>query len=289
MNRLDSKFFRLSLVRCRRYSAPVRLLIFAVLLLLMWLPIALPLHWLIRDSNLASIVTLVILYFQFLWLVRWWGKAVHRQSRILWVYGLEISQRILLELLLGLAIGLVSVSLLIGVESGLGWVTWSQPSATFPRIVLEGLLVSVAIGFAEELLFRGWVLDELQRDYAPIVVLWANAIIFATLHLRLVIVPAMVLLGVALVWAKRSSHETFLGKRRDRLGLPIGLHAGLVWGNYILEVGKLIQYTGNVPAWVTGLDRNPLAGVIGVLFMGGLALGMWQFAKRSPFHPIAKR
>ena len=47
------------------------------------------------------------------------------------------------------------------------------------------------------------------------------------------------------------------------MGLPIGLHGGLVWGNYIIEVGKLIKYSGAAPQWVTGVNNNPLAGVMG--------------------------
>jgi hypothetical protein len=36
-------------------------------------------------------------------------------------------------------------------------------------------------------------------------------------------------------------------------------------------VGQLTKYSGQVPDWVTGVNNNPLQGVMGVLFMGGLA------------------
>jgi len=29
--------------------------------------------------------------------------------------------------------------------------------------------------------------------------------------------------------------------------LPIGLHSGLVWGYYIINVGQLVEYSGQVP------------------------------------------
>jgi hypothetical protein len=75
-----------------------------------------------------------------------------------------------------------------------------------------------------------------------------------------------------------------LGKqwRRGRLGLPIGLHSGLVCGYYIINVGNLINYTGRVPDWVTGVNKNPLEGIIGILFMGGLALWMGHNYSRNP-------
>jgi membrane protease YdiL (CAAX protease family) len=142
-------------------------------------------------------------------------------------------------------------------------------------VILEGLASALGIGFAEELLFRGWLLDELQRDYHPRVALWADSTLYALLHyikpLQEILrtwpgFPGLLLLGLTLVWAKRS--------RRGRLGLPIGLHAGLVWGYYIINVGQLVQYSGQVPEWITGVDRNPLAGVMGLLFLGVLAFWM---------------
>jgi len=56
--------------------------------------------------------------------------------------------------------------------------------------------------------------------------------------------PGLLLLGLTFVWAKRS--------RRSRLGLPIGLHAGL-GGYYIINVGQLVEYSGQVPDWLLAL------------------------------------
>lgn len=268
----------LSLSKLRSHAAPIRIGIFAFILLLVWLPIALPLHWLIRDRNLSTVLTLVILYVQFLVWVRYWGQQVHREHQVLRTYGLEFSRANGIYVLRGLGIGFSSVVLLLTLQTLAGWIQWQPPSVEILRIIVEGLIVSLAIGFAEELLFRGWMLDELQRDYTPVAALWANAILFAALHLRLWTFPALVLLGVALVWAKRSHSHLWLGKRYNLLGLPIGIHAGLVWGNYIVEVGQLTRYADWVPSWVTGIDRNPLAGLVGIAFLGGLAFSVWRYA-----------
>ncbi|NJM46008.1 MAG: hypothetical protein HC860_07380 [Alkalinema sp. RU_4_3] len=42
--------------------------------------------------------------------------------------------------------------------------------------------------------------------------------------------------------------------------------------DYVLTVGKLVSPTGAVPGWVTGVDGNPLAGVLGVGLMGAIVL-----------------
>ncbi|WP_421655731.1 CPBP family intramembrane glutamic endopeptidase [Leptothermofonsia sp. ETS-13] len=234
-------------------------------------------------QNTVSILTLLLLYTEFILLVRFWGWQVYGQPNLLWRYGLEFTRRSGLELLTGLAIGVFSLFALFGTQSILGWVIWKVPSASWLRIVLEGGLVSLGLGFAEELFFRGWLLDEFQRDYRPKTALWASAGIYAALHfikpleelLRTIITfPALLLLGATLVWAKRSRSNWEDGFWRGRLGLPIGLHAGLVWGYYIVNVGQLVDYSSQAPAWITGIDRNPLAGIMGLLFLTLLFLGM---------------
>jgi hypothetical protein len=266
---------KINIALLAQHPVPIRLGYFILALSLLWLPFAAPIYLLVYDANLVSIVTMVLLYGEFIFLLRIWGKQVYKQPQLLRHYGLEFSRKNGVELLRGLVIGLISVLILFGLEGLLGWLVWQQPKVFLLRVVLEGSLTGLGIGFAEELLFRGWLLDELQRDYTPRVALWADAIIFAALHfikpLEAIIrtlpqFPALVILGLTQVWAKRW--------RRGRLGLPIGLHGGIVWGYYIINIGELTEYTGRVPDWVTGIDKNPLMGVMGWLLMGVMALWM---------------
>lgn len=211
----------------------------------------------------------------FLLLLRFWGRKVYHQPQLLKSYGLEGRRQNGLDLLKGLTIGLLFTFSLFTLEGLLGWLKFQTPQASLPRVILEGFVSALGIGFVEELVFRGWLLDELQRDYSHRTSLWANAVIFAVSHflkpLSEVIrtlpgFPGRLLLGLTLVWAKRSSGGL--------LGLPIGIHAGLVWGYYILNVGKLVQYSDQVSPWITGVDGDPLAGVMGLLFLSVLAFWM---------------
>lgn len=257
------------------YPAPIRLGIFVLALLLVWVPLAAPIYWWGRDPSFVGILTIVLLYGEFILLVRFWGKHVYCQPQMLRRYGLKTTRRNGLELLIGLGTGIIIVLSLFGLEGWLGWLVWQEPAVFLPQLILEGLIVALGTGFAEELLFRGWLLDELQRDYRPGTALWADALVYALLHFIKPLAEilrtwpqflGLLLLGLTLVWAKRSCSS--------RLGLPIGLHAGLVWGYYIINVGQLVQYSGRVPDWITGVDRNPLAGVMGLLFLGGIAFWM---------------
>jgi membrane protease YdiL (CAAX protease family) len=255
------------------YPVPLRLGIFVLLLLLLWGPIAIPLYYLFAaNANLVSILTLIVLYLEFLGLSHYWGRAVYGDQGLA-DYGLIWRRKTLIELINGGAIGLFFTFSLFLTQACLGWLNFSAPSPNINRIILEGFLVAFAVGFAEELLFRGWLLRELEKDYRPDIALTISALIFALAHFIKPLAeiirtfpqfPALVLLGLILGWAKRSCG--------GRLGKSIGLHAGLVWGYYILNVGQLIKYTGTVPDWITGIDKNPLAGVMGLLFLGILAI-----------------
>lgn len=259
-----------------QHPAPIRLGIFLVILLLLWLPVAAPIYLFLNyDPNLVTILTMGLLFGIFLLFLPFWGKKVHQQPRLLKQYGLAGTRQNGLNLLKGLSIGLLFTFSLFALEGLLGWVKFSTPQAILPRIILEGFFSALGIGLAEELVFRGWLLDELQRDYSPKTSLWADAIIFAVSHFlksfseiirTFPTFPSLLILGLTLVWAKRST--------RGLLGLPIGIHAGLVWGYYILNVGKLVEYSHQVSPWITGVDGNPIAGVMGLLFLSFLAFWM---------------
>jgi uncharacterized protein len=254
---------------------PLRLLSFVLLWGLLWLPIALPIATLIKDKNLVSLITMPILYLIFLFLLQAWGRWGYGEN-LLRRYGMRRSTAWIYEWLGGLGLGYGIVLLLFELQGAVGWIRWFNPTRSMPGLLLEGFLIAALVGLAEEILFRGWLLDELTRRYRPNVALAVSSVIYALLHcLRLVPASiqwvALALLGWALGMAKRVTG--------DRLGLSAGLHGGLVWCYYVLNVGQLFEYTNKVPIAITGWERNPLAGPIGILTMAGLAIGMTYAAQ----------
>lgn len=270
-----------SFKKISKFSAPVRILLFIGVLSFLWLPLALPIYWLLReDNNLATILTMTLLFIELLFFWRFWGKSVHSEAKIYVRYGLTRNNKNIAEFAKGLTIGFWFCLSLFIVEAFLGWLK-VVASPSLP-IVTEGLLSAVGIGLAEELLFRGWLLDELQRDYGRLASIYFSAGIFAVAHFlkpieeiirTAVTFPALLLLGIALVLAKY--------RHGDRLGISIGIHSGLVWGYYIVNVGQIIEYTSEVPAWVTGIDGNPIAGVTGLIFLTGLILIASNFFSKT--------
>jgi uncharacterized protein len=267
---------KINLSNLAQRSAPIRIIAFLSCLLFVWLPIAIPIYLLIKDSNLVTILTMGLLAIAFFIFLPYWGKVVHQEPNIYSHVGLEFSRKNGVELIKGLAIGLISIQLLFLIQGGLGWLEWQKPSTSLIKLIVEAIPTAFGTGLAEELLFRGWIYDELERDYEPSIVLWGVAILFPVSHFIKPILEiirtspqffGLLLLALTCIWAKRLC--------RGRLGLSIGIHAGLIWVWYVVNVGKLIKYTGNVPVWVTGVNDNPLAGVIGLSFLVILSLWMW--------------
>lgn len=269
----------------RQSPAPLRIVAFLGALVLLALPVAGPLHWLDMQQPEVhwGIAVLLTLAASFLLLVGPWLRRIHHiphpWQRLGWGWRgwwwRGWSQ--------GWALGAVGVAGLYGWQVGLGWGQWQGLTLAIIPLALEGALMATVVGWAEELVFRGWLLFELEVDYAPAIALGINSLLFALAHyirpwdVILATWPqfiGLLLLGVTLGWARRSP----MVGRRGRLLLggaqafPAGLHGGLVWGYYLVQVGGLVVTTNRVPPWVTGVEGNPLAGAMGVLLLGAIAL-----------------
>lgn len=261
-------------------------MIFLLCLLGLWGPGALLIHRVLGGRlgrpDVATAIALILLYGLFVFLVRRWGRRVHRWPRPLRHLGLVGGWRQFLNRLLRAGLlGLGGVVLLFGLQLLLGWAVPQWPALGWPllRLLAEASLVGLAYGLLEELLFRGWLLAELEAGGSRRTALVANALIFALAHF---IKPwaeilrtfpqflGLLILGLALVWARRAAPVS--------LALPIGLHGGLVGGYYLFNVGDWVTHTGLAPDWVTGIDRNPLAGLLGVGLLSAIAL---YFARQA--------
>lgn len=84
---------KLNLTRIANYPVFVRLIVFALILILFWLPIAAPVYWLWGTGNSTSIVMMVVLYVEFIVLLKWWGRNVHQQLEPLRTHGLVGTRR----------------------------------------------------------------------------------------------------------------------------------------------------------------------------------------------------
>jgi len=275
--------------RLDSYPAPVRIILFLLTLLLMWLPIAAPLHLIYGES--VGVGLTVLLYCGFLGLIGVWGRKVSQYPHPYRYYGLSFTKKNGLDFLGGWGLGTITLVIFYGLQVSLGWLavqttSWQEPlpARILPMLgvyfvdwqgaIAPGMLTSLGVGFAEEVLFRGWMLSELERDYSPRTALISASLVFAILHfikpLDLILVTwsqfaGLVMMSLVLAIARRRCD--------GRLGIAIGLHGGLVWCYYIVNTTNWLKPTGAVPEWVTGISGNPIAGIMGLLFLMAIAIG----------------
>ena len=156
---------------------------------------------------------------------------------------------------LGFALGGVVLWLAFVVQHELGWVRIlriDSLSAAGPRIALA-LIPSIAVGFSEELAFRGFVFQTLA-ERMPV---WAaagwSAAIFAVYHLTLGgFGPGFVATVVCLALV-----FTVLRIATGSLWLPIGLHAAWDWTQTYLIGLATVGQPGHDPALVKVSQSGP--------------------------------
>jgi MYXO-CTERM domain-containing protein len=143
--------------------------------------------------------------------------------------------------------------------------------------LLNALALLVGVGFAEELLFRGWLWGELEQMLGGRRATALQAGLFALVHpwYRLPALEAIGLLlglvglGLVLARQRRCAGGSLWG--------AVGLHGALVGGWFALQSG-LLQLAPTAPAWLIGpggSGANPIGGVLGWLGLG-LLLGWRQ-------------
>ena len=83
--------------RIPSYPAPARIGLFLLTLLIIWLPFATPIYLLVnhKDPNLTTIITMGLLFVEFIFLVNIWGKYVYNKQNLFKRYGLIWNQKML--------------------------------------------------------------------------------------------------------------------------------------------------------------------------------------------------
>ena len=131
----------------------------------------------------------------------------------------------------------------------------------------NAVLLCLGVGFAEELIFRGWLWAELNQMLGSRRGAVAQASIFSLVHTRFNLglgamsglLVGLFLLGMVLARQRQSD--------RGSLWSCIGLHGGLVAGWFLLQSG-LLELSPNAPSWVVGPGGNapnPLGGAVGLV------------------------
>lgn len=196
-------------------------------------------------------------------------------------------QHALLDVLAGIAIAGLLMGAIFLAEGQLGWLTveavnWPLKPAGLSELGVW-FAIFVIVGWQEELLARGYWLQNIAEGLnLPLGVLLSSAM-FALMHISNPNVSWIAIAGLFFAGLFLASGYLFT----RRLWLPIGLHIGWnffegnVFGFQVsgLETFRLIHTTVSGPEWWTGGAFGPEAGLIVLPAMAlGVAL-MWGYVR----------
>lgn len=248
-------------------SGWLKVIAFLIMWGAIWLPIAIPIAQLIdwRPNKSPAVKQKLILLaslYPIAPIIIWLATKIENASFA--DYGLNWQPSIFLSLTTGFSLGIISLTIVFILESLLGFIhwQWSNSKRLLP-VILPIFILGLGIAITEELVFRGFIFNQLEIDYTYWLAATISSLIFALLHLvwsqkeTFPQVPGLWLMGMVLVGARLVDYGS--------LGLAIGLHTGWIWTLSCLDSAELITYTDKNKAWLTGINQQPLAGVAGIL------------------------
>ena len=214
-------------------------------------------------SLIGTIFTFLIFVFSLpIWFQNRWN--LKNTWSLLGINKIDTNRKLIYYFLKGLTISSILVSLIfitiIGTKSGY-WV-----GEIYPNIFFNGILLMIGVGFAEELIFRGWLLEELKNQFGLKNAIIAQASVFSIVHIgfdlpfwqMISILTGLFLLGILLALIRLKDRSSLWG--------CIGLHGGIV-GLWFLTNNGLLEISKDAPKWLVGpgtLNTNPLGGIFGI-------------------------
>jgi len=196
--------------------------------------------------------------------------------------GLQIDRSTLSDLIVGFLIPGLMMALIFLVEYAAGWTQfqgWSWQTVGMSQSViglLGGLSAFLIVGVSEEMLSRGYHLQNLIDGLNLHWALFLSSSVFALLHLfnpssSLTSTLGLMAAGYFLAYGWVRTH---------RLWLPIGLHIGWnffegnIFGFHVsgLDTFRLLLHTPSGPELITGGTFGPEAGLIA---LPAMLLGAW--------------
>ena len=222
----------------------------------------------------------------------WMGRRLlDRRSFV--SLGFHLDRRALTDLMVGFLIPAVMMGVIYLLELAVGWLrfdgwAWQTiPSGQVALGVLSGLLGFAVVGYQEELLSRGYHLQNIRDGMGLGWGLLLSSGIFALMHLGnpnvtwYTTLPGLLVAGYFLAYGWVRTRQLWLS-----IGLHIGWNffEGSVFGFPVsgFDLVGLIRQTPTGPVTFTGGPFGPEAGLVLVPAMAvGVAL-VWWYTRRRP-------
>ncbi len=195
-----------------------------------------------------------------------------------------------LDLLMGFLITAIVMGVIYAIEAGTGWLRfdgWAWETLPFRQVALGltgGLLGFIVVGYYEELLYRGYHLQNIRDGMGIGWGLFLSSVIFALSHLGN---PNATWYSTLLGLIAAGYFLAYGWVRTRQLWLSIGVHIGWNFfeGNVFgfpvsgIDVVGLIRQTPTGPVAITGGPFGPEAGLI-ILPAMAVGIGLiWLYTR----------
>ena len=235
-----------------------------------FIPILYVIGWALSQSLLLlnfekenlSLIGTIFTFLLFIFLLPYWFYIRHNISSTWLLLGITKHKFLknIVNFFQGILFALVLIILILLPLLQKNCISWIGEFS--PSILLNSILLGLGVGFAEEIIFRGWLLEELKFEYGIKISIALQAIIFSLVHnlsnelfwsiigLRL----GFILLGIFLS----------LVRIRDNGSLwnCVGIHGGLV-GIWFFITNGLIEFNENTPSFLAGPFTQNIPNPIG--------------------------
>tara|TARA_B100000214_G_C23902402_1_gene597168 strand:+ start:201 stop:1052 length:852 start_codon:yes stop_codon:yes gene_type:complete len=238
-----------------------------------------PLGWLIshfvylfnRDisTNNLSIIGTTISFIIFLCVLPSWG-SIRWKTKNIWVFfGLDFKNifRAVKKFFSGFIFSVFLMFILFLFFYLCGWIE----RIDFVKLgaLANAILLIVSIVFVEEIVFRGWLMEEMALLYGLRKGIIFQSLIFSLAHYRfdiglLALIPffmGLFLFGLVLTLRRTIDKGSLMG--------CIGLHGGLVGIWYLFDSGMVV-FSNNTPYFLLGPSEkmvNPIGSVSGIVIL----------------------
>ncbi len=221
------------------------------------------------SSNNLSIIGTIITFLMFLFVLPSWGRNRWNTKKVWSFIGLDFKNKFnflkiffngfILSFFLLLIFFLIL--LIFGWVDSFGYITFGT--------LLNSILLIVGIVFVEEIVFRGWLMEEMVLIFGIKRGIVFQSAIFSLVHFRsdigfIALIPFLIglfLFGLVLTFRRISDQGSLFG--------CIGIHGGLVGIWYLFDSGMVI-FSIETPYYFLGPSEymvNPIGSVTGITIL----------------------
>ena len=217
-------------------------------------------------SLIGTIFTFLIYVFSLpKWFKLRWG--IDNTWTLLGINKIDKNINLIIFFLRGFLLSIILISLIIIPIIGTNWGYWIGTISL--DTLINSIFLILVVGFVEELIFRGWLLEELKNQFGIKKAILGQALIFSLVHIgfdlpfleMLSILTGLFLLGIFLSLIRLKDKKSLWGS--------VGLHGGLV-GLWFIANNGLFEISKNTPKWLVGpgtINTNPIGGIFGISLM----------------------